>query len=49
MEKLNDAYKFDYGFPFNRFGRDPHYLPEGKPDNGLLTTVSFYHDLPPTT
>ncbi|OWT36177.1 aryl-alcohol dehydrogenase [Cryptococcus neoformans Bt1] len=48
MEKLNDAYKFDYGFPYNRFGRDPHYLPEGKPDNGLLTTAAHlkYTQLP---
>lgn len=47
MENLNKAYEFDFGFPSNRFGRDPHYLPEGKPNNGLLTTVSFCNNFVP--
>ena len=40
MEKLTNAIPFEFGFPYNGFGRDPHYLPDGKPNSALLNSVS---------
>ncbi|ODN90166.1 hypothetical protein L198_06184 [Cryptococcus wingfieldii CBS 7118] len=31
VDKLNNAYPFDWGFPHNFLGIDPRYLPGGKP------------------
>lgn len=33
IAKLEAACPFDHGFPTGRFGRDPHYLPNGKPES----------------
>ncbi|TYJ54957.1 hypothetical protein B9479_004369 [Cryptococcus floricola] len=33
IQKLNNATPFAWGFPFDLFGRDPHYLPGGKPES----------------
>ncbi|WVQ77127.1 hypothetical protein IAR50_006810 [Cryptococcus sp. DSM 104548] len=48
MDKVTNAHEFDYGFPYNRFGRDPHYLPEGKPDSFILKAAGHikYTELP---
>ncbi|ODO06643.1 hypothetical protein I350_04001 [Cryptococcus amylolentus CBS 6273] len=40
VTKLSQASDFDYGFPYTRFGLDPHYLPEGKPDSFLLNSAA---------
>jgi hypothetical protein len=40
MEKLSNAVPFDWGFLYDMFGTDPHYLPEGKPKNPALSSVS---------
>ncbi|OCF35935.1 aryl-alcohol dehydrogenase [Kwoniella heveanensis BCC8398] len=42
LEKLNNAVPFDWGFPYAHFGRDPHYLPGGVPNNALLTTAAHH-------
>ncbi|WVR03355.1 hypothetical protein IAU60_000346 [Kwoniella sp. DSM 27419] len=42
LKKLNDAAPADLGFPYAFFGTDPHYLPEGKPNNALLTTAAHH-------
>ncbi|GFZ50406.1 oxidoreductase with NAD+ or NADP+ as acceptor [Saitozyma sp. JCM 24511] len=39
MEKLSNAVPFDWGFPYDMFGTDPHYLPEGKPKNPALSSA----------
>ncbi|WWD20886.1 hypothetical protein CI109_105363 [Kwoniella shandongensis] len=39
IEKLNNAVEFDWGFPYNAFGRDPHYLPGGAPQS-LITGMA---------
>ncbi|ORY35571.1 aryl-alcohol dehydrogenase [Naematelia encephala] len=41
IEKLSNAVPFDYGFPYTAYGRDPHYLPDGKPDS--LLKMAGYH------
>ncbi|RSH95563.1 hypothetical protein EHS25_000655 [Saitozyma podzolica] len=39
MEKLSNAVPFDWGFLYDMFGTDPHYLPEGKPKNPALSSA----------
>lgn len=39
MAKLDAAAPADLGFPYGLFGRDPHDLPDGKPDSFLLNNV----------
>jgi aryl-alcohol dehydrogenase-like predicted oxidoreductase len=39
VAKLDAAAPFDHGFPNGRFGRDPHYLPDGKPESLFLNTA----------
>ncbi|WWC92524.1 uncharacterized protein L201_007483 [Kwoniella dendrophila CBS 6074] len=39
LEKLNKSVEFDIGFPYNFFGTDSHYAPEGKATAPLLTTA----------
>ncbi|WVQ80660.1 hypothetical protein IAT38_002765 [Cryptococcus sp. DSM 104549] len=34
LDKLNNVYPFDYGFPHSGFGTDPHYRSRGKPLEG---------------
>ncbi|RXK41149.1 aryl-alcohol dehydrogenase [Tremella mesenterica] len=40
MQKLDEVSPCDYGFPYALFGRDPHYLPGGKPNSILVNAVS---------
>jgi hypothetical protein len=40
MDKLSNAVPFDWGFPYDFFGRDPHGLPGGTTDSPLFNTVS---------
>ncbi|WWC98360.1 hypothetical protein V866_005251 [Kwoniella sp. B9012] len=42
MNKLNNAAPFDWGFPYTGFGKDPHYLPGGAPNNALLNTAAHF-------
>ncbi|WVW80648.1 hypothetical protein I302_102634 [Kwoniella bestiolae CBS 10118] len=48
VTKLSNAVEFDIGFPYNMFGTDPHYLPDGTPNNWLLNSAAplKYHKLP---
>ncbi|WWC65012.1 uncharacterized protein I303_107626 [Kwoniella dejecticola CBS 10117] len=48
VEKLTNAVEFDFGFPYNAFGLDPHYLPGGIPNSVTLTTAAHlkYTELP---
>ena len=40
MSRLSNAIPFDWGFPYDSFGRDPSDLPGGIPENRQTTTVS---------
>ncbi|WRT70902.1 uncharacterized protein IL334_007901 [Kwoniella shivajii] len=42
MEKLDKAVDFDWGFPHDFVGRDPHYLPGGVPQNPLLANAAHH-------
>ncbi|GFZ49516.1 oxidoreductase with NAD+ or NADP+ as acceptor [Saitozyma sp. JCM 24511] len=39
MEKLSNAAPFDWGFPYDYFGRDPHGLPGGTADSALFNAA----------
>ncbi|ODO07518.1 hypothetical protein L198_01097 [Cryptococcus wingfieldii CBS 7118] len=41
IQKLNNATPSAWGFPFDLFGRDPHYLPGGKPESYGMKSVSW--------
>ncbi|WVQ86190.1 hypothetical protein IAT38_008358 [Cryptococcus sp. DSM 104549] len=40
VNKVSNAVPFDWGFPYTYHGRDPHYLPGGKPNALHLYTVT---------
>ncbi|WWC92523.1 uncharacterized protein L201_007482 [Kwoniella dendrophila CBS 6074] len=40
LNKLNHAVDFNWGFPHEKFGRDPHYLPGGVPNSVFLNTTT---------
>jgi hypothetical protein len=43
LKKLDEAAPFNPGFPAAFFGKDPHFLPEGKPNSALVNAVSSSH------